>query len=218
MATIDCTPFHTEYRHPNFNNLVGARFERLTVVALKGKSKRGQSVWVCLCDCGKNTDAGVGSLRSGHVQSCGCLGEEARTTHGMSKTPEHEVWKAMWQRCTNPRNKNYATYKDRAPPPAWKDFAVFLADIGLRPGKGYTLERINNDGPYGPDNTTWVLANQQARNTNANRWLTHEGKTLLITDWAAALGIAPSSLRERINKWGTTKALSTPKRKIKNVP
>ena len=212
MTIIDCEPFIGPYRHPNFKDLIGERFGRLIVASLKGKNKQGNSVWTCLCDCGNKTDASVSSLRAKHVRSCGCLGEAARTTHGLSKTPEHEVWKAMWQRCTNPRNKNYATYKDRAPPPAWKDFAVFLADIGPRPGANYSLERVNNDGPYGPDNTVWIPSSQQARNTRTNRWLTHDGETKLITEWAKQIGIAPASLRERIQKWGLEKALSTPKR------
>ncbi len=213
MATIECTPFSGKYRHPNFKDLTGERFGRLTVAKLKGKSERGTSVWICLCDCGIKTDAGVGNLRSGNVQSCGCLETDAKTTHGMRGTPEYEVWKAMWQRCTNPRNKNHATYKDRTPPESWRDFAAFIADIGMRPAPGYSLERIDNTKPYGPGNTAWIPAGQQARNTKANRWLTYNGHTKLITDWARELGLVPSSLRERIQKWGLDKALSTPKRR-----
>lgn len=213
MATIECTPFSSKYRHPNFRDLTGERFGRLTVAKLKGKSNQGTSVWVCVCDCGGKTDAGVGNLRSGNVQSCGCLATDVKTTHGMRGTPEYEVWQAMWQRCTNPRNKNYATYKDRTPPESWRDFAAFIADIGMRPAPGYSLERIDNTKPYGPGNTAWIPTGQQARNTKANRWLTYNGQTKLITDWARELGLVPASLRERIQKWGLDKALSTPKRR-----
>ena len=210
MKDILCKPLGT-YRHPNFNDITGQRFGRLVAVKYKGQTARNVSVWVFLCDCGKYTDAKAANVKHGTTKSCGCFGTEKKTTHGLSGTPEYEVWTAMWQRCTNPRNKNFDTYKDRAPPESWRNFSVFIADMGQRPDTGYSIERVNNDKPYGPDNCKWMLTSKQANNTKANRRLEFAGETLTLSEWAKRLGICNATLRERLAKWPRGTALTKSK-------
>lgn len=90
-----------------------------------------------------------------------------RTTHGMSKSPENQVWRDMKQRCNNPRIKNYARYGGRGMQVCerWTKFENFFEDMGKRPTAEYSIDRINNEGDYEPDNCRWATREQQAHNT-----------------------------------------------------
>lgn len=208
MYDIACEPFKSEWRHPNFKDMTGRRFGRLVVTSLKGKLHKTITIWTCKCDCGNTTDVRGGNLTSGGTSSCGCLGIETRTTHGMSAEPEYLIWRAMWKRCTNPNDKNYATYKDRAPPPEWRDFGAFIGYMGHRPSAKHSIERVDNEKPYGPGNTVWIETKLQWRNMRSNRWIEFKGERLLITEWARKLGIVPASLRQRLEKWPFERAMS----------
>ena len=215
MATINCTDFKSNYRHPNFIDKSGFRFGRLTVQTCKGKSAEGKVVWSCLCDCGNLTDVVTGNLTSGSTSSCGCVAKELKTKHGLHGTPEYLIWVAMWKRCTNEKDKDYVGYKNRRPPEVWRDFSIFIKDMGRRPSPLHSIERVDNDAPYGPDNCIWGLTALQAKNTKANRWLEHDGKRMTITDWARYLQICPATLRERLEKWSLDRALSETNKRLK---
>jgi hypothetical protein len=110
------------------------------------------------------------------------------------------VWQNMRARCTNPNNPRYADYGGRGIHVCerWNDYANFLADMGRRPGRGYSIERIDNDGPYSPENCRWATNLEQRRNTRQTRTLTFNGKTQCLTDWAAETGISIDGLRARL--------------------
>jgi hypothetical protein len=113
-----------------------------------------------------------------------------RTKHNMTHSPEYRAWDGMWRRCTNPKHKSYHLYKDRAPPEEWRDFSVFYAEIGPKPAPGYSVDRIDNDKPYGPGNVRWTTDHVQARNKTTNIWtLTPDGQRLILTDSCRLLGL-----------------------------
>jgi hypothetical protein len=154
-------------------DLTGQKFGRLVVVRLAPSRvicghKRTQ--WLCRCECGNEITALTGPLKRGHVKSCGCFKLESSrqrmTRHGCSKTPEYRAWAAMRERCNDPSSQAYPKYGARGITVCerWKDFANFFADMGLKPSPKHSIDRINNDGPYSPDNCRWATASQQIRN------------------------------------------------------
>jgi len=196
-----------------FNDLSGQVFRYLTVISRASNNKAGHVRWLCQCECGNQSIVAASALRSGVVKSCGCRKTETLTTHGMHKSPEYRTWQHMWQRCTNPNVPSYKLYKDRKPPNAWLDFNQFLKDMGKRPDIAHSIDRINNDLPYGPDNCRWARMDIQNRNKKANRWIDFNGKRMILTDWARYLGITVAGLSSRLKRWPLDKALTTPFRK-----
>lgn len=147
----------------------GERFGRLTVTTQRNVGdKRVQ----CRCDCGKDHAVPFGEW--GKTRSCGCLRTEmlvARyTKHGMCKTSEYDIWAAMIQRTTNPSNQRYADYGGRGIGVCdrWRKFENFLADMGPRPA-GMSLDRVDNDSRYSPENCKWASAVEQRRNRRPQR-------------------------------------------------
>lgn len=153
------------------NPLNGRRFGRLIVIRFAGSNKWRQSTWLCKCKCGSTTVVSKSNLLSGRHRSCGCLlresvGKRART-HGMSTTCEYRAWARMKDRCYNPRNKAYKYYGKRGITVCkrWlRSFRYFFADMGTRPPK-LTLERVNNNGNYQPNNCRWATQTDQNRNS-----------------------------------------------------
>lgn len=120
----------------------------------------------------------------------------ANTTHGMARKPTYISWSNMWQRCRNPKHPDHHNYGGRGIKVCerWSSFENFLADMGERP-VGRTLERMNTDGDYEPGNCRWATHREQMRNVRKNLWITHEGETMILTDWSRRLGIDAGTLR-----------------------
>ena len=167
-----------------YNDLINKRFGRLFVIGLDeivGESKR--TYWRCKCDCGQEKAIRGDGLISGAVQSCGCLGKERRSaavsmnaaTHGMTRgkrgeqrqPAEYRAWSQMKNRCCNANSPRFADWGGRGIKVfgRWlNSFETFYADMGPRPGPGYSLDRIDVNGNYEPGNCRWADASTQRNN------------------------------------------------------
>lgn len=191
------------------------RYGRLVAVErLPAKSKTDTNArWRCECDCGRSTVAYGQDLARGKVKSCGCLNAERITKHGMSRSHVYNVWKGIWQRCTNPKDCAYPNYGGRGITVCeeWKSFERFLHDMGNRP-RGMTIDRIDVNGPYSQENCRWATTKQQANNTRRNRTVTLDGESKTLGEWADYLGIPWLTLRGRLDRygWSIERALTEP--------
>lgn len=165
----------------NFINLLGHKYNRLTVIKYLGKVGKEHS-WECKCDCGNTTTAVTSKLRHGGKKSCGCLNNEIRakrfsemrfTTHGGHKERLYQIWRAMKARCNNPNNKKYKFYGGRGiiVCDEWsKNYSAFREwslNNGYNPSAPKwecTIDRIDSDGNYEPNNCRWVDMNIQHEN------------------------------------------------------
>lgn len=188
----------------------GQRFGRLTVV----KSVPGRR-YLCRCDCGRDRVAHTSNLTSGSVVSCGCWRRvRMATVNATYKTAEYRTWRAMLQRCNNPRRPEYPRYGGRgiAVCDRWLSFANFLADMGKKPLPELSIERIDNNKGYEPGNCCWATPYAQTRNRNSgNRFITFDGKTQMVSEWARAIGLTPAGMYNRLRRgWPLSDALTTP--------
>jgi hypothetical protein len=139
----------------------------------------------------------------------------------MHRTPEYQCWADMWVRCTNPKNKRFKDYGGRGITVCaeWKSFEQFYIDKGRRPGKGFSLDRINNDGPYTPDNTRWATPQEQQNNNRGNRLIDINGVSKNVTQWSLECGLSRMTIYGRLkNGWDPVAAILTPSRCKRNNP
>lgn len=195
-------------------NLVGQRFGRLVVTSYYGH-KNGRVAWNCLCDCGKTTVVLSGGLCSGKTKSCGCYHSdisrkqviERFTKHGGANTAIYSRWCSMKDRCCNPNNPSYHNYGGRGITicDEWvKDFEAFRTwayENGYRPN--LTLERIDNNKGYSPDNCRFISNARQQRNRRKTVMLTYNGETKPLATWCDIYGLNLKTCYNRLHnyKW-----------------
>lgn len=159
----------------NYQDLTGNKYGRLTVIKMLPGYKSRRTYVEAICVCGNKTIVEKYSMKVGRVKSCGCLNIENRTTHNLSKTRQYRIWQNMIQRCTNKNNKKYYLYGGRGIRVCdrWlESFQNFHDDMGeifndhiKKHGENNTtIDRINSDGNYEPNNTRWATFSVQNQN------------------------------------------------------
>jgi len=200
-------------RGDNRVEMTGQRFGRLLVVSAAGSDRHGHAAWNCVCDCGTEKVISGGPLRAGKISSCRCLlrerSIEANTRHGHAKrgftTAIYSIYRCMRGRCEDQGNTNYKYYGERGifVCERWRNsFEAFVDDMGPRPSNKHSLDRINNGGPYSPENCRWATHTEQMRNTrNARPVIRSDGKSYrTVVEAAEDLGCAASQVRRVANK------------------
>lgn len=215
-------------------DMVGQRFGLLEVVEFAGIRESGQdsgAVWRCRCDCGSLVERTRHSLMKsrrstgGKFTSCGCAASAAKTIHGMSYGREYRRWMSMMTRCRCPNTGGFQHYGGRGIVvcEGWANFESFHADMGSPPSTKHTLDRKDVNGNYSCGkceeciangwtmNVQWATRLEQSRNKRNNHFLTHDGVTLCLTDWASRTGLTVDALRGRLGiGWTLERALTTP--------
>lgn len=219
---------HKEHDRSNLQKVdackyIGMKRNSLTVVGYERPKEKGRLKLKCLCDCGKETFVLPYQFMNDSIKSCGCARVKNVGESGFSRNTLYGEWSQMIRRCYNPDSYGYGRYGDRGITVCddWREspenFYKWVDSVGGKP-KGKTLDRIDNDGPYSPDNCKWSTQKEQNRNRSNNIMIEYNGKTQCLTDWAIELGMNDETLRGRLNRgWSIEKALTVPVKKYNKV-
>lgn len=205
------------------NNLTGKKFGRLSVIKYYGSNKNKRALWLCKCDCGNNVEVLGSHLRSNHTKSCGCLQKESckkiihKPKHGMIHTRIYRIWNSIKNR-TNENSKYkttlYKNYSGRNIKMCdeWKNDFVAFHNWAMTNGykEGLTIDRINCDGDYEPNNCRWVTMKKQQNNKRNNVIIEYKGEKHTLTEWNEILNYTNGLLKNRLNRgWSIKRAFET---------
>lgn len=198
-------------------DIVGEKYNMLTVVERLPNDNSGSTVWLCKCDCGNYTKVRGKNLKNGAVKSCGCLKQISHTkTHGKSKTRIYNTWASMKSRCLNPNDNSYFRYGGRGicVCEEWINSFESFYDWSMENGytDSMTIERKDNDGNYCPENCRWATQKEQCRNRRTNAVFEYMGEKHILTEWCEILNLEYKFVHNRIRHgWSFERAISTPK-------
>ena len=206
---------------PKFRDLTGQRFGRLTVIE-RSENHGKRVMWRCLCDCGNELITRGDALTEGKTQGCGCYNRERssehHTKHGGSKTRLYREWLKVKTRCFNPKYSRYSDYGGRGicVCKEWSDSFEAFRDWAIANGyhDSLTIDRVNVNGNYEPSNCRWITNQEQQNNRRDNHYITYNGETHTITEWARIYGLSENGLVHRfIHGWDIERAFTTPMQK-----
>lgn len=191
--------------------MTGLRFERLVALKQIGKDHHGSAIWLCRCDCGNECDVKGYKLKNGVTKSCGCLRKdrmrEKQFSHGGAGSRLYSIWLGMKQRCYYPNADSFVRYGGRGIQVCDEWVNAFSAFREWALSNGYrddlSIDRIDNDGSYCPNNCSWETVVVQANNRSSNRYITFNGVTKTIAQWSADSGIGHATIRSRLSRFGS---------------
>lgn len=204
-------------------DISGQRFGRLTAESFE-RTPSGIR-WTCVCACGRRVKVRTASLNNGNTRSCGCLqADKARsenTVHGHTiegkVSPTFKSWLSMLARCYDPKNVSYPRYGAVGVKVCerWREsFENFLKDMGRRPSRKFSIDRVDGSLGYEPGNCRWATRISQNRNRSSNVWISVNGERMLLADWAKRLGTGESTIINRIKRgWSDEEAVTIPVRR-----
>lgn len=185
----------------------GSTYGKLVAVRLVGRTESRGSVWLMRCSCGTEFEAEGATVRRGQIKSCRSCSKEtkraAKSTHGMTESPEYANWCAMKSRCNNPSFNRYADYGGRGIKVCSRwltSFENFFSDMGSRPTRFHTVERIDNDKSYSKRNCRWATRKEQSNNKRNNRIIEIDGRTRTLSQWAEESQVNESTIRSRLRR------------------
>lgn len=210
-----------------FVDLTGRVFGKLTAISPAGQNKAKQYLWNCICECGGESIVVGSNLIRGNTKACGCvrlteIGDRTRK-HGMVKTRIFKIWAGMRKRCLNPKCDSYHLYGGRGIKicERWDEFDKFYEDMGESYGDHLSLDRIDPDGDYCPENCRWATTKQQNNNRRNNRIVELNGISKTLAQWSESSGIRQNTISNRLKVgWDTHSAIyqATLKRNdLKNI-
>lgn len=191
----------------------GKRFGRLVVLwhSYTLNKKYGSEFYECICDCGVRCVKKKANIITGDTRSCGCLKKESignvNRSHSLTGTKEYVSWMAIKSRCYYPKNNRYAKYGARGITVCqrWKDsFENFLSDMGYAPSPKHSVDRVDVNAGYGPENCRWATTKEQSRNTTRTRLLEYNGQKKTLGEWLEVFGLKDEKRKiyQRIHKLG----------------
>jgi hypothetical protein len=198
---------------------LGKRFDRLVVTRVFFIPESSHALADVICDCGNTLQVKVNNLRTGNTTSCGCYRVEWRQAMAAkpkaprirNETAEYRAWTHMLGRCYTPTDGSYRRYGGRGISVCdrWRtSYQNFLADMGPRP-EDCSLDRIDNDGNYTPENCRWATRAQQSQNRSSNRHVEYAGRRWIVSQLAEHVGLPYEALRRRLDRgWSVEEAVS----------
>lgn len=191
----------------------GQRFGRLTAIQREANSRSEKQRWLFRCDCGNECIIGIHEIRRGDSRSCGCLraaltGDRFRA-HGKARSADYRSWASLIQRCENPKSNGFTNYGARGIKVCdrWQKFNNFYADMGPKPSSNYSIDRIDVNGNYEPNNCRWATKHQQLRNMRKNRFVLVCGRMVTIAEAGELTGISVATIRSRLVRgWSPSEA------------
>lgn len=213
-----------------FKDLTGQKFGKLTVIKRTTNSKWNETRWICKCECGKETITTYGKLAYNHKKSCGCILKEVvsktHSKHKLRKDRLYNIWAKMKQRCYNTNNKSYKNYGGRGikickewleEENGFINFYKWAINNGYKEhlekfgSKNTTIDRIDVNGNYEPNNCRWATQREQSLNRRSNVFISYNGETKTISEWVEKTNLTYSSIKHRLKRgWSIERTLTTP--------
>lgn len=203
-----------------FIDLTGQRFGKLVVAGQSERTPKGKIRWDCLCDCGNRHNVATCHLKSGAIKDCGCekakRTSERNTKHGGSKSRIYNIWIKMRDRCSNPNNEDWDLYGGKGIQVCqeWNESFEAFREWAFRNGysKEKSIDRINGNKGYYPENCRWATSKEQANNVSRNRIVNYRGKRMTLSEAADISKVSYATLKARITYygWPIEKAIETP--------